>query len=160
MRPSRLQLNRVKGSSAADGPYVQRIPGNQTVQDGTHECRPSWWIRAKGLGWIDRLTTMEVSLLSFDGCPHHAGTALLLAALLDEAGWTGDIRLVNVDSPERADELGFRGSPTVWLDGVDPFLDAEAPVGLSCRIYATESGCQGTPPELELRTAIARRMGA
>jgi hypothetical protein len=47
----------------------------------------------------------------------------------------------------------------VWLDGVDPFLDPEAPVGLSCRIYATESGYQGTPPEQELRTAIAHRIG-
>jgi hypothetical protein len=102
---------------------------------------------------------MEVSLLYFDGCPNHVEALSLLETLLDEAGWTGEIGLVNVDSPERADELGFRGSPTVWLDGVDPFLDPEAPVGLSCRIYATESGYQGTPPEQELRTAIAHRIG-
>jgi hypothetical protein len=102
---------------------------------------------------------MEVSLLYFDGCPNHVEALSLLETLLYEAGWTGEIGLVNVDSPERADELGFRGSPTVWIDGVDPFLDPDAPVGLSCRIYATESGYQGTPPEQELRTAIQRRVG-
>jgi hypothetical protein len=47
---------------------------------------------------------MEVSLLYFDGCPNHVEALSLLETLLDEAGWTGEIGLVNVDSPERADE--------------------------------------------------------
>ena len=98
---------------------------------------------------------MDVSLLYFDGCPNHHATLTLLESLLAEAAWDGTIDLVNVDSPERAEELRFRGSPTVLIDGVDPFLDAEAPVGLSCRIYPTDAGYRGTPPELELRAAIA-----
>ena len=97
---------------------------------------------------------MEVSLLYFDGCPNHLTTLTLLETLLDETGWGGTIQLVNVDSPEKAEELSFRGSPTVLIDGVDPFLDYEAPVGLSCRIYATDSGYRGTPPGGELRSAI------
>jgi hypothetical protein len=92
---------------------------------------------------------MEVSLLYFDGCPNHHATMSLLETMLEDAGWTGEIELVSVDSPERADELGFRGSPTVWLDGVDPFLDPEAPVGLSrsCarRSHATQ-GPDHRPP--------------
>ena len=99
---------------------------------------------------------MEVSLLTFDGCPNHHTTMTLLETLLDETGWSGTIQLVNVDSPEKAEELDFRGSPTVLLDGVDPFLDQGATVGLSCRIYATGSEYQGTPPEQELRAAIVR----
>ena len=102
---------------------------------------------------------MEVSLLYFDGCPNHHATMALLETLLEEADWVGTVRLVNVESPERAEELSFRGSPTVLLDGVDPFLDHEAPVGLSCRLYAADSGYQGTPPESELRAAIARSVG-
>ena len=98
---------------------------------------------------------MDVSLLYFDGCPNHHATLGLLEALLDESGWDGMVRLVNVDSPERAEELNFRGSPTVLIDGVDPFLDSDAPVGLACRIYPTEEGYRGTPPEQELRAAIA-----
>ena len=80
----------------------------------------------------------------------------MLEALLDEAGWDGTIQMVNVDSPERAEELEFRGSPTVLINGDDPFLDTDAPVGLSCRIYPTNEGYRGTPPEQALRAAIAR----
>ena len=102
---------------------------------------------------------MDVSLLYFDGCPNHHAAQTLLQALLSEAGWDGDVQLVNVDSQKRAEELTFRGSPTVLIDGDDPFLDTDAPVGLSCRIYPTEEGYRGTPPEAKLRAAIARSIG-
>lgn len=101
---------------------------------------------------------MDVALLYFDGCPNHRDTLVLLERFLDEAGWAGSVNLVNVDSPAEADRLAFRGSPTILLDGVDPFLDADAPVGLSCRVYATSSGLQGVPPTDELRSAIAEHM--
>ena len=70
---------------------------------------------------------MDVSLLYFDGCPNHHATLTLLEALLSEAGWGGDVQLINVDSQKRAEELSFRGSPTVLIDGDDPFLDTDAP---------------------------------
>jgi hypothetical protein len=101
---------------------------------------------------------MDVALLYFDGCPNHADTLVMLDALLSEVGWHGDVELVNVDTQQRAEDLRFRGSPTVLIDGEDPFLDAEAPFGLSCRIYPTDGGFRGTPPESELRAAIARTM--
>jgi len=103
---------------------------------------------------------MDVALLYFDGCPNHHATLTLLEALLAEARWDGDVRLVNVDSQERAEALSFRGSPTVLIDDVDRFLDGEAPVGLSCRVYPTADGYRGTPPEPELRAVIARSVGA
>jgi hypothetical protein len=104
------------------------------------------------------LTRVKVSLLYFDGCPNHHDTLALLNSLLQEASWDGTVQLVNVDSTERAEELDFRGSPTVLIDGVDPFRDHDAPTGLSCRIYPTASGFQGTPPEQQLRTEIERGM--
>ena len=113
-------------------------------------------IRGPDSGAIDRVTVMDVSLLYFDGCPNHHAALALLEALLDEAGWSGTIQLVNIDSTERAEEMHFRGSPTVLINGDDPFLDTEAPVGLSCRIYPTDEGYRGTPPKRELRAAIAR----
>ncbi len=39
--------------------------------------------------------------------------------------------------------MQFRGSPTVLVDGWDPFLDPASPVGLSCRVYRTEDGVTG-----------------
>ena len=102
---------------------------------------------------------MHVSLLYFAGCPNHHATQVLLDALLDEAGWDGTIQMINVDSPERAEALEFRGSPTVLINGNDPFLDTDAPVGLSCRIYPIDGGFRGTPPEQALRAAIAHGIG-
>jgi hypothetical protein len=107
----------------------------------------------------DRVVPMDVSLLYFDGCPNHYDTRELLEALLDEAGWDGTIQLINVDSPERAKELEFRGSPTVLINGDDPFLDTDAPVGESCRIYPIDGGFRGTPPEQALSAAIAHGIG-
>jgi hypothetical protein len=101
---------------------------------------------------------MDVALQYFDGCPNHADTLVMLDALLSDAGWDGDVQLVNVETQQRAEELRFRGSPTVLIDGEDPFVDLEAPFGLSCRIYPTAEGYRGTPPESELRAAIARSM--
>ncbi len=102
---------------------------------------------------------MDIALLYFDGCPNHHDTLTLLNALLSEAGWNGDVRRLNIDTPELAEAMSFRGSPTVLIDGEDPFLDAQAPVGLTCRIYPTDEGYQGTPPEPVLRAAIARSLG-
>jgi hypothetical protein len=102
---------------------------------------------------------MDVSLLYFDGCPNHHDTQVLLHALLVEAGWDGTIQMVIVDALEQAEELEFRGSPTVLINGKDPFLDTEVPFGLSCRIYPTDEGYQGTPPEQGLRAAIAGSIG-
>jgi hypothetical protein len=103
-----------------------------------------------------KASSLDVALLYFDGCPNHADTLVTLEALLSEAGWDGDVQLVNVDTKQRAEELRFRGSPTVLIDGEDPFLDTDAPFGLSCRIYPAEESFRGSPPESELRAAIAR----
>ena len=64
------------------------------------------------------------------------------------------IKFRRVESHEEAVRLGFRGSPTVLLDGVDPFAEPEAPVGLACRIYRTESGPEDAPSIEQLRTAL------
>lgn len=101
---------------------------------------------------------MDVRLLYFDGCPNHAKTLSVLRQLLAEAGAENGVELVNVASLEDAKRFEFRGSPTVLLDGVDPFLDRSAPIGLACRIYRSDSGFQGTPPVEDLRRAIGQHL--
>ena len=39
------------------------------------------------------------------------------------------VTLQAVPTAEEAEAVGFRGSPTVLVDGVDPFADPAAPVG-------------------------------
>jgi hypothetical protein len=102
---------------------------------------------------------MDVALLYFDGCPNHGAALTSLQRLLDEAGWVGTVEMVRVETQEEAERVGFRGSPTVLLDGTDPFFEADAPVGLSCRVYKSATGLQRVPPIGDLRYAIAQHLG-
>lgn len=93
----------------------------------------------------------EVVLLYFDGCPSWQVALDRLREALTAVGADPDaVRLEQVTTPERADELAFRGSPTVLVDGVDPFADPTDPVGLSCRVYRGADGPSGAPTVAEL----------
>ena len=61
-----------------------------------------------------------------------------------------------IDSPQAADRARFGGSPTILIDGRDPFASADQPFGLSCRVYETEDGAQGAPSETQLHELLAR----
>jgi hypothetical protein len=78
---------------------------------------------------------MEVHLLYLDGCPNWQETEVRLREALAVAGLDVSPRYVNVTTSEDAERLRFRGSPTVLVNGVDPFADDAAPVSLSCRVF-------------------------
>jgi len=99
---------------------------------------------------------MKVALLYFDDCPNWVETDQHLTQL--QAEFPGlETSRQKVESPEAAKLLGFRGSPSILIDGVDPFADSDAPVGLSCRIYTTPSGPAGSPTLEQLRAALTNR---
>ena len=54
--------------------------------------------------------------------------------------------------------FGFRTSPTILLDGRDPFASGDEPIGLGCRVFRTEDGVQGSPTEAQLRDVITRNI--
>lgn len=95
---------------------------------------------------------MRITLQYFDGCPNWKTTDAHLRRLIGQHDIEVDHELI--DSIERADEAHFRGSPTVLIEGVDPFADEEAPVGLACRIYQTDEGPSGSPTLRQLQDAI------
>ena len=97
---------------------------------------------------------MQLTLQYFEGCPNWKTTAAHLSTLIDE-GLDATIAYVLIDTYESAVAHGFRGSPTVLIEGVDPFADVDAPVGLACRVYRTEDGYAGSPTLPQLRQAIA-----
>lgn len=95
---------------------------------------------------------MHVTLLYFDGCPNWTVADARLAALADQLDLTVERRLV--ETPEAAQAAGFRGSPTILVDGRDPFATGDEPAGLACRIYQTPQGPQGAPTAEQLRAAL------
>jgi hypothetical protein len=98
---------------------------------------------------------LPVSLLYLDGCPNWQVTDERLREALDRVGHPDmPIEYLMVTTPDQVEELRFRGSPTVLIHGRDPFLDREAPMGLSCRIYDTEDGLAGSPTVEQLVDAL------
>jgi hypothetical protein len=53
--------------------------------------------------------------------------------------------------------LGFTGSPTIWLDGTDPFASPNAVPALACRVYASPDGLAGSPAVDRLVHALTLR---
>lgn len=95
----------------------------------------------------------DIMLRYFDGCPNWQVAKERIEVVLGQLGETGAIRLERVETPHDADELDFRGSPTILIDGKDPF-DAAGPTGLSCRVYRTDAGLEGAPSVEQLMVAL------
>jgi hypothetical protein len=99
---------------------------------------------------------MDVELQYLDGCPHWRAADRVLRAALERGGHRDvAVRYVQVGTPEQAEALGFRGSPTLLVDGRDLFDDPATTVGLSCRLYPTPDGLAGTPTLEQLIDALA-----
>lgn len=101
---------------------------------------------------------LQITLLYFDGCPSwQAADARLREALRLAGVVDAEVAYRKVETPEEAARLRFRGSPTLVIDGQDPFADETTPVGLSCRIYQTASGPAGAPTVDQLQAVLRRR---
>jgi hypothetical protein len=101
---------------------------------------------------------MELILLTVPACPNAPAFEERLAAAL--AGYPGAV----VHRREIADELqaaaGMHGSPTLLIDGVDPFAAEGQPPSLSCRLYRDAAGhTAGVPSAEALQQALAAAAG-
>jgi hypothetical protein len=97
---------------------------------------------------------MDVTVLYVDACPHASLATDRIATALDRVGIDAQVLEQLVESEEQADAIGFTGSPTLLVDGRDPF--STAPSGMSCRLYSTEEGTQGAPSVNQLVNALRR----
>lgn len=100
---------------------------------------------------------MDVELLVIPDCPNEGAAAELLRRALDDVGLSRvPVRTRVVESEPEAERLGFIGSPTVRIDGEDPFAESARPVGLACRVYLTDGVRSGVPDLRRLRQALKR----
>jgi hypothetical protein len=99
---------------------------------------------------------MEVRLLYFDDCPNwRLAEARLREALASLDRTPPRVTYPRVRTPEEAEQAGFRGSPTILVNGLDPFAQPGDPVGLSCRIYRSPAGVENAPTVDQLRSVLA-----
>jgi hypothetical protein len=97
---------------------------------------------------------MELTVLSVPGCPNAPLLEQRLAGLLAGRPGVRICRQVAV-SGEEAARLGMCGSPTLLIDGSDPF-PAVGPA-LACRLYPSGSGrLEGAPAVSALREVLTQ----
>ena len=94
---------------------------------------------------------MRITIQYFEGCPHWKIADERVQGVLRRLG-REDVTLEHqlIDSPQTAERVGFHGSPTILIDGRDPFATGREQIGMACRLYRTESGAQSAPTEAEL----------
>jgi hypothetical protein len=104
------------------------------------------------MSWEDN--AMRITVLSVPDCPNVPVVQERITAAL--GGRTADVELVEVWEEAEAARWGMTGSPTVLLDGVDPFTQPGATPRVSCRIYrSTDGSAVGAPSTDELRRVLA-----
>jgi hypothetical protein len=98
---------------------------------------------------------VELTLLTVPDCPSAAAFEESLAAAL--AGHPGAVvRRREVADEREAADAGMHGSPTLLINGVDPFAPPGQAPSLSCRLYRDAAGqIAGAPPVQTLRQALA-----
>lgn len=98
---------------------------------------------------------MKIELLYFEGCPSTDVAERVLREALNLEALDTEITLVRVETDEEASRLRFPGSPTIRLNGEDPFpVPEQERWALSCRTYVTPDGLRGAPTVEMLRPAL------
>jgi hypothetical protein len=99
---------------------------------------------------------LELTVLTVPDCPNGP---VMLERLAEVLADHRDARLVCHVAQDEGDavRLGMRGSPTLLVNGVDPFAARGTPASLSCRIYRDEIGhTSGAPTVAALRLALQK----
>jgi hypothetical protein len=103
---------------------------------------------------------MQLTVLAVPDCPNAPVLGDRLAAVLDGRAGVWVSHQVISDEGE-AGRWGMHGSPTLLIDGADPFAEPGQPPSLSCRLYRDENGqLSGAPSVGQLRQVIGQAPAA
>jgi hypothetical protein len=101
---------------------------------------------------------VEIEVLTVPDCPHRAEAIARVRDALAVTGRVG-VRVTErvIATVEEAAAEGMHGSPTVLVDGRDPFVSGRDGPSLSCRLYRSSLGVEGAPTMAALIDALDRR---
>src|SRR2546426_8835108 len=90
---------------------------------------------------------MRVEVLYFEGCPNHAPAVERVRTELVSRGLPKEIEEVEIHNEAEAEALGFLGSPSVRINGLDIEREARSlkSFGMSCRTYLEGTVRSGSP---------------
>lgn len=145
-----IAVDRSRQLRAGEAHRSQDVPGTPLwrrleLLEG-HEC----------LRWLHPGTRPSPVELQFTaGCPSWQDTYAHLIQALGALGLDDeDILLSVVQDQAQAEDLYFAGSPTVLINGLDPFTQPGRQPALACRLYDTPEGRSGTPTLTQVTIAL------
>jgi len=106
---------------------------------------------------------VQIDILHVPDCPNLGVARSRVQTALERARIEAAVRELEVGSIGAAARTGMPGSPTILVDGTDPFVQAHANPSVACRLYRTEEGLDGAPSVEQLteafRAAASRTAG-
>lgn len=102
---------------------------------------------------------VRVTVWYIADCPNWRIGEQRLRQALDLIGrGDADVTLVPVTTDAEAAAVGFAGSPTFTIDGVDLFEPPPSVGALSCRVYRTPGGLVGVPEVDDLVAVLTEKV--
>jgi arsenate reductase len=98
---------------------------------------------------------IHIEVLVFDGCPHADAAIRLAHVVADRLGPGITVERVDVNTAEKAAEVGFLGSPSIRVNGEDIEGTKASRGRLCCRTY---DGGVGLPAEWLVEAAVLRAL--
>ena len=103
---------------------------------------------------------MQITLQYFDGCHGWTIARDRLVVALNRVGLGAEaIAYQKVESLADARRLAFTGSPTILVNGADPFAPPDVVPALACRVYQNAAGADQAPTVDQLVDALTRGGG-
>ena len=101
---------------------------------------------------------MIIEILYFRECPNYLPAVAHVQKALEQEHVSAEVRHVEVLDGTQAAAMGFLGSPSVRINGVDiePTIRSASTLGFCCRTYAGGKGPEGVPSIALIRDAIRR----
>lgn len=97
---------------------------------------------------------MNVTLQYFDSCPNWKVTDRRIRQVAADNSLDISLNHQFIGSPEDADKYGFHGSPSILVNGVDPFATDETPIAYACRLYESDEGIAEAPTIEQIARAL------
>ena len=99
---------------------------------------------------------MKIEVLYFAGCPNHLPAMEVVRETLNSLDREDEIHQTEIRTQAEAEAVGFVGSPSIRINGVDIELWARTTTTFSliCRTYSHGSQRGGVPSREQLRRAI------
>jgi len=98
----------------------------------------------------------KIEFYFFESCPSYKKALDYLEEIINEHNIEADLKLIQVDSPEDAQKVGFQGSPSIKINGED-MEGKQNGYSFTCRIYNIDGVLTGIPSKEYIRKNILKQ---